>query len=194
MVAAAIILQFVVPWPADFYVYYAGIAGGLILASASVGSDGNGAADNASGVAAVLQAASLVPRDRSFGVLITDAEELSLAGATAWVDGREKGIAINCDTVDDPGDFRLIAYRKSAAVVQVARPRVGRILRPAYLPGVLTDSNAFQAAGWSTVTLGRGTLRTLGRIHTRRDNLDSMRGTAIPDAARVLAGLVEELA
>ena len=194
LVAGAIVLQFLVPWPANFYVYYAGIVGGLILMTASVGSDSDGAADNASGVAAVLAAASLVPGDRPFGVLITDAEELSLAGARAWVQGREKGIAINCDTLDDEGEFCLIAYRGASAMVKAVRPEVRRILRPAYLPGVLTDSNAFQSAGWPTVTLVRGTVRTLARIHTKRDNLDSMRGTAIPDAARVLAGLVEELA
>jgi hypothetical protein len=193
LVGFAAIAQFVVPWPGDFYVYYAGIAGGLILLTASVGSASDGAADNASGVAAVLEAVSLLPAERACGVLISDAEELSLAGATAWVAGREKGIALNCDTLDDEGQPALIAYPGSRAVVERAAAKVKRVLQPAYLPGVLTDSNAFQAAGWQTVTLGRGTLRTLGRIHTKRDSLDSMRGTALPDAARVLAGLIEDL-
>jgi hypothetical protein len=66
------------------------------------------------------------------------------------------------------------------------------VMRPP--PGVLTDSNIFHKAGWQTVTLARGTIRTLNRIHTRRDSLESLRGTGIPDAARVLARLVEELA
>jgi hypothetical protein len=195
LVAVAAFGQFVVPWPRDFYVYYAGIAGGLILATASVGSDSDGAADNASGVAAVLEAVSQLPRERAVGVLITDAEELALSGARAWVAARpEKGIAINCDTVDDSGDYCLLAYQSAGHLVERGRTLADRVLRPMALPGVLTDSNAFRAAGWETVTLGRGTLRTLGRIHTRRDSLDSLRGTGIPGAARVLARLVEELA
>lgn len=195
LVAVALVGQFVVPWPADFYVYYAGIVGGSILTAASVGSESAGAADNASGVAAVLEAASQLPAAASVGVVITDAEELALAGARAWVFGRSaKGIAINCDTLDDIGDYCVIAYRPAGPLLAKARALVDRILQPAYLPGVLTDSNAFQAAGWETVTLGRGTLRTLGRIHTRRDSLDSLRGAGIPGAARVLARLVEEMA
>jgi Zn-dependent M28 family amino/carboxypeptidase len=175
----------------DFYVYYLGMAGGLILMSAAVGSNSNGAADNASGVAAVLEAASLVPRDRPFGVLITDAEELSLAGAHAWIAQRtEKGAAINCDTVDDEGPLTFIDYGSLRSNAFGDARVIGR----ARLPGVLTDSNAFQADGWPTVTLARGTIRTLSRIHTRRDSLDHLRGTGIPDAARALARLVEELA
>jgi hypothetical protein len=61
------------------------------------------------------------------------------------------------------------------------------------LPGVLTDSVAFKAAKWQTVTLCRGTLRTLNRIHTTRDDLQAMSGTGIPSAARLLAKLAEEL-
>jgi hypothetical protein len=185
--------------------------------TASVGANSDGAADNASGVAAVLAAASLVSPDRSFGILITDAEELSLAGATAWVGGRDKGIAVNCDTLDDSGEWAFLPYGAgrrpflerasnsfartmaphTAATptgVPLTRPAAPAIIPPWAMPGVLTDSNAFRAAGWETVTLGRGTLRTLGRIHTKRDSLDSMRGTSIPDAARILAGLIEDLA
>lgn len=194
LVVVAAFGQFVVPWPGDYYVYYAGIVGGLILATASVGGDSSGAADNASGVAAVLEAAAQLPREMAVGVLITDAEELALAGARDWVAARsEKGVAINCDTLDDDGDYCLLAYQSSGQAVEKGRALVDRVLRPMALPGVLTDSNAFRAAGWETVTLGRGTLRTLGRIHTRRDSLDSLRGTGIPGAARVLARLVEEL-
>lgn len=190
LVAIGLVGQFVVPWPMDFYVYYLGIIGGFILVTAGVGSNSNGAADNASGVAAVLEAASIVPLDRPFGVLITDAEELSLAGARAWIAQRqEKGAAINCDTVDDDGPLTVIDYGNLRSVAFAD----ARVLSQARLPGVLTDSNAFRAAGWPTVTLSRGTIRTLNRIHTRRDSLDNLRGTGIPEAARTLARIVEEL-
>ena len=55
------------------------------------------------------------------------------------------------------------------------------------LPGILTDSVALADGGWETLTLSRGSLRTLLRIHTPRDGLDAMRGTGIAGAARVLA-------
>jgi hypothetical protein len=198
LVAIAVIGQLFVAWTGDRLINWTGVAGGILLLCAAVGSRSDGAADNASGVAAVLEAAALLGRERPVGVLITDAEELSLADARAWVAERgEKGIALNCDTIDDDGLFCFLPYGP------VSRPffeRVKRrypgptVLTPLHLPGVLTDSDAFRAAGWETVTLGRGTLRTLGRIHTKRDSLESMRGTSIPDAARMLTGLVEELA
>jgi hypothetical protein len=190
LVAVGLVGQFIVPWPQDFYVYYAGMVGSLILLMAGVGANSNGAADNASGVAAVLEAAALIPRDRPAGVLITDAEELSLAGARAWIAPRtEKGAAINCDTVDDDGPLTVIDYGnlRSHSFANA------RVISQAKLPGVLTDSNAFRADGWPTVTLSRGTIRTLNRIHTRRDSLDNLRGTGIPDAAKALARLFEEL-
>ena len=173
--------------------------GGLGLVMTHVESKSDGAADNASGVAAVLDAIALLPRDTEVGVLVTDAEELALAGATEWAHGREPGIAINCDTVDDVGRLVVFQYGYRSNVVDDAVAEVireidptTRVMRPPV--GVLTDSNAFNRAGWATMTLARGTLRTLNRIHTKRDSLDSMRGTGIPDAARLLARLVEELA
>ena len=176
-----------------------GVVGGLILCLAFVSDKSDGAADNASGVAGVLDAAARLPRELSFGVLITDAEELALAGAHAWVRGRPPGIAVNCDTIDDGGRLVVFQYgTRSHELDGRAGPAAraidsqARVMRPPW--GVLTDSNAFLKAGWQTVTLARGTLRTLNRIHTRRDSLANLRGTGIPDAARVLARIVEELA
>jgi hypothetical protein len=188
-------LQFILPWSLDRYLYDVAMIGSLILVAASVGSQSDGAADNASGVAAVLEAATLVGPAKSLGILITDAEELALAGARAWVTAQPgKGIAINCDTVDDDGELVVLVYGTKGDLVASARKSVRRVLTPTHLPGVLTDSNAFRSAGWQSVTLARGTIRTLNRIHTRRDSLHNLRGTGIPDAARVLARLVEELA
>jgi peptidase M28-like protein len=172
--------------------------GGLILVASIVQSASDGAVDNASGVAAVLEAATLVDPEVPLGVLITDAEELALGGARDWVRGREPGIAINCDTIDDEGPFRIMDYGMvfGATVPALAVAQAGgvdvKLTSP--LRGILTDSAAFKAANWATVTLSRGTLRTLNRIHTRRDGLQSMRGTGITAAARILAGIVEELA
>jgi hypothetical protein len=174
------------------------VLGGGILCTCVIGASSDGAADNASGVAAVLEAASLIASHVSLGVLITDAEELALAGARAWVRGRPPAIAINCDTVDDHGRTVVMWYGRwsrslglrAAAVAKSADARA-IAMRP--LPGVLTDSDAFRQARWMTVTLSRGSLRTLNRIHTARDNLHRLRGDGIAGAARVLATLVEEL-
>jgi len=61
------------------------------------------------------------------------------------------------------------------------------------LPGVLTDSVALADAGWETLTLSRGSARTLQRIHTSRDTLAWMSGSGISGAARVLAITALEL-
>ena len=173
-----------------------GFVGGVLLSFAGVTARSSGAVDNASGVVAVLDAVGQIDSRRPVGVLITDAEELALAGSRAWVIGRQAGIAINCDTIDDDGRFVVMRYgggELAELAIKLARTEDPRavLIRP--LPGVLTDSVAFRGAGWQTVTLSRGTIRTLDRIHTERDTLSSMRGTGIPAAARVLARIVEEL-
>ena len=178
-------------------VQFLALAGGGLLLFAVVGSMSDGAADNASGVASVLDAAALLPGNLPVGVLITDGEELALAGARAWARERPPRIAINCDTIDDAGRFVVMRYANSQGLarqtIEVATRVDPRAMLISPLPGVLTDSVAFREARWDTVTLSRGTVRTLNRIHTVRDTLPSMRGTGIPDAARILARLVEEL-
>ena len=140
-----------------------------------VGRRNAGALDNASGVAAVLDAAAALLRPLPIGVLITDAEELALAGARAWARSRPAGVALNCDSVDDDGPLtamftrrppsRLLSALAEASAASKETLRVRRLV-----PGILTDSVALADAGWETLTLSRGTLRTLLRIHTSRDN------------------------
>ena len=165
-----------------------------------VGDRGPGAVDNASGAATVLTAAEMLNADDNVGVLITDAEELGLAGAMAWALSRRAGagVALNCDGIDDDGTLtvmfsgarpeRIVLALRIAAAIEVLRLRVMRMI-----PGVLTDSVALARAGWETATLSRGSLRTLRRIHTIGDDTAAMRGTGIPIAARVLANAVVEL-
>jgi hypothetical protein len=172
--------------------------GGLPLILSVVGRRSAGALDNASGVAAVLAAAAALSPALPIGVLITDAEELSLAGARAWARSRPAGVALNCDSVDDVGPLtamftrrrpsRLLSTLAEASTASKETLRIARLL-----PGILTDSVALADAGWETLTLSRGTLRTLLRIHTSRDNLGSMRGVGIAGAARVLARTASRL-
>jgi hypothetical protein len=163
-----------------------------------VGNDSDGAVDNASGVAAVLLAASLLPRDCEVGVLLPSAEELGLAGARAFVANRKgmSGIALNCDTVDDHGELTIM-YRGRVPDSLVAKLKAASVRAPRVrrMPiGLLTDSVAFTDAGWLALTVSRGSLATLRRVHSRRDSLAALQGDGIDEVATVLAHAAEALA
>jgi Zn-dependent M28 family amino/carboxypeptidase len=157
-----------------------------------------GALDNATGVAAVLIAAAMIPRDRNVGIVLTSGEELGLAGARAFVASRTvKGIAINCDTVDNSGKFIAMRHRRGeSGVIRMAsvastlgeRVRVRPLIR-----GILTDGIAFGESGWDSWTLSRGNIGTLAFVHTSRDRPERIVGTGIAIAARILAATAEEL-
>jgi hypothetical protein len=85
-------------------------------------------------------------------------------------------------------DIDVVAELRSAARTEGERIRVIPLI-----PGILTDSVGFAAAGWQTVTISRGTIGTLGRIHSTRDDVDHLRGAGIGGAANVLARAATEL-
>jgi hypothetical protein len=164
-----------------------------------------GAVDNASGVVAVLMAVQTGSAPRDLGVLITSGEELGLAGARAWVRAHARATSappgirvLNCDTVDDAGAWRcmytgprprrIATAAETIAVALGVRLRVGRLI-----PGILADSMAFADLGIEAVTLSRGTLSTLARIHTRRDNSNALTGNGAADAGVLLSALAKEL-
>jgi acetylornithine deacetylase/succinyl-diaminopimelate desuccinylase-like protein len=158
-----------------------------------------GAVDNASGIAAVLLAAQSLSSMRDLGVLITSGEELGLAGARVWAANARPGVvALNCDTVDDNGGWRMmytgaipIRIRVAAEAISsstVPKPAMGRMI-----PGILADSMAFADIGIESVTVSRGTLSTLARIHTRRDNSIAFTGRGVAEASVLLAALTKEL-
>jgi hypothetical protein len=158
-----------------------------------------GAVDNASGVIAVILATTLLRSQADLGVILTSGEELGLAGARAHVETHtDRAIAINCDTVDDGGRFLCMARRTSrgaatAAIVRAAK-RVGLPLRVrGIIPGILADSIAFADAGWDSLTLSRGNIATLARVHTSSDTRERLNGAGIAQAAYLLAATVEEL-
>ncbi len=184
----------------------AAIAGALPSMLCFVRNESNGAVDNASGVVATLLAAQSASASRDLGVLITSGEELGLAGARAWAgahawaDSAQPWIKVlNCDTVDDAGDWRCMhtgprPKRMAAAAETIAgglglRLPIGRLI-----PGILADSIAFADLGIEAVTLSRGTLSTLARIHTRRDNSNALTGAGAAEASVLLSALAKELA
>ena len=163
-----------------------------------VRNDSPGAVDNASGVAAVLLAARQIPREKAVAVLVTSGEELGLAGARAWAKGARSDIrVVNCDTIDDSGKWLCMHTGARPGLSARAATTAGRLgfnLRIRRLiPGILADSVAFSDRGLEAVTISRGTLATLARIHTRRDNSTQLAGSGIGEAAALLAALTMEL-
>lgn len=178
----------------------AAIVAALPGVSCFVRNNSVGAVDNATGVVAAILAAQSPSAPADLGVLITSAEELGLAGARRWCSTAQlEDFVLNCDTVDDVGNWRAMYTtarppRLADVVLSVAaklglRLRVGRLI-----PGILTDSIPFADRGIEAVTISRGTLETLARIHTRRDLSDTMTGKGAAEASVLLSALAKDLA
>lgn len=172
------------------------VLGGRAVAASVVRNESPGAVDNASGVAAVLVAAAQVDPTAPVGVLLPSAEELGLAGARAWVGAHagERAIVVNCDGVDDQGELILMYTRAlPEPIVRAVQSAAGEVRVIRMPPGMLLDSVAFAGAGWSAATLSHGSMKTLARVHTRRDTLDALTGTQIDPMGWVLARTAEAL-
>ncbi|HEY7897055.1 MAG TPA: M28 family peptidase [Gemmatimonadaceae bacterium] len=164
----------------------------LPLSLAIVGTNGSGVLDNATGVASIVLAARELGGTTPIGLVITSAEELGLAGARAWVEGKPRAVAINCDGVDDIGMLSVTAGAPGRKLWR--RHQVAGVFGPEVriresIPGVLLDSTAFSDRGWAACTISQGTIRSLARIHTRRDGLDECTGKGVDGAARLIAAL-----
>jgi acetylornithine deacetylase/succinyl-diaminopimelate desuccinylase-like protein len=164
-----------------------------------VRNDSPGAVDNASGAAAVLVAAERLRDVPNLGILITSGEELALAGARIWALGASQSIvALNCDTVDDKGGWRLMysgrrPLKIAARVKALSDSGGGAVAVTRMIPGILADSMALADRGIEAITLSRGTIATLARIHTRRDNSTALTGSGAGAASSLLADLTREL-
>jgi hypothetical protein len=174
------------------------LLGGIPVVLSVVGSRSNGALDNASGVATVLAAAREVKDTRGIGVLITDAEELGLAGAHAWAREKRGMTVLNCDGVDDAGTINvLFTGRPPVAVLHAARTASHQAAIPCRVRriplGILMDSVAFADAGLPAVSFSRGSYRSLARVHSAADNLDRLRGTGIEQTATLMAATARML-
>lgn len=163
------------------------------------GNGSDGAVDNASGLLSVLLAARELPTRTDIGIVITSAEEFALAGARAYVESNQNlGVVINCDTIDDSGSFLCMAHGRNrgtaSAAVDTAAARLGLpVSVRGTIPGILADGIAFADAGWDAVTVSRGNLSTLARVHTSGDTRERLDGSGIAQAARLLAATIEEL-
>ena len=177
----------------------AAVVGALPSMLCFVRNESRGALDNASGVAAVLIASQSVPATRDLGVLITSGEELGLAGARAWAAAASPGmLVVNCDTVDDRGSWRcMYTGPKPARIAGAGETIAGKLglnlAAGRMIPGILADSMVFADRGIESVTISRGNLSTLARIHTRRDNSNAIGGSGVADAGALLSSLAKEL-
>jgi hypothetical protein len=175
------------------------LVGAIPVVLSVVGGRSPGALDNASGVATVLAAARDLRELEGVGVLLTDAEELGLAGAHAWAASRAPTIILNCDGVDDFGDITIMLPREHSsalreAIVQ-ASSTSGVAHRTRGIPvGLLTDSVAFAQHGSASATFSRGSWSSLARVHSARDNLSRLTGRGIPDVARLMVETARRLA
>ena len=175
------------------------MAAALVLVLSVTGNASPGALDNATGLAALLALASRVPPDVAF--LVTDGEELGLAGARA-VPGRLPEVAgvINLDGLDDDGALRIAegraAGRRTAgtlatALLETARERGVAAVRRPLPPFVMVDHEPLARAGIPAVTVLRGGWRSLLRVHRPADTATRLTGTG---AATVVSVVLDTLA
>lgn len=162
--------------------------GGYGLLAAGVRNDSPGAVDNATGVLTALAVADLLPPAAPVGLLLTDAEELGLLGATAVARERpglfRDAVVVNVDGIDDRGPVVAFVHRGGAVVDAIARALGAH--RARWLP-VVVDGVPLARVSRECVTLLKGDLATMGVVHTRRDTAERLTLTGVEGVA---AGVV----
>ncbi len=176
-----------------------GAVAALFVSLSTVGNESPGGVDNASGIASLLSTIQTVPSDVPLGVVFTSAEELGLAGSRAWARARSAthspGIAVNFDSVDDAGVIRCMVHGHQSRSLakgfeELARERGRRLVVSGLIPGILTDGVALGDAGWQAITLSRGNIATLARIHRPADTVHSLTGSGAQELAELVAGWI----
>jgi len=177
---------------------------GLALALSWAGNDSPGALDNASGMAALLAVARTEGVGGEIAFLLTDGEELGLAGARAVASELPpvQGV-INVDGLDDRGTFYLaeghgLTRTGSAPQLAAALLTAGVVLdmpmRRRTLPRSLpVDHVPIAAWGIPALTLMRGDWQSLLRVHRKGDDAASIDGSGATDGANLLIAAVQLL-
>jgi hypothetical protein len=165
--------------------------GGYGLLAAGVRNDSPGAVDNATGVLAALAVADGLPGHAPIGLLLTDAEELGLLGATALARERadlfRDAAVVNFDGIDDAGRVVAFAHRPGPVTDAIAAALGAR--RSRWLP-VLVDGVPLGRVSREAVTLLKGGFATMGVVHTPRDTADRL---TLAGVEVVAAAVVREL-
>ncbi|MBW3553775.1 MAG: Zn-dependent exopeptidase M28 [Gemmatimonadetes bacterium] len=177
---------------------------GLVLALSWASNASPGALDNASGVAALLATAGRVGSGGDVAFLITDGEELGLAGArdVARRLPPVQGV-INVEGLDDGGTFIVAeghGWRRRGSAPQLAAALLtaGRALDlPVHrrkLPlSLLVDHLPVARAGIPSLTLLRGSWKSLMRVHRPGDDLSRLGCDGAADGATLLAAALHLL-
>jgi Zn-dependent M28 family amino/carboxypeptidase len=180
-------------------------ASGMVLVFCWVDNRSDGALDNASGVVAALNVAAREAEEGDVAFLITDAEELGLAGARAAAPHMPPVFGvINLDGLDDDGPFYVLErfglFRKkglaphlAAALLQEAEFRNEPANRRDLPAGIPVDHVPLVKAGTPALTLMRGSTRSLRRVHRPSDSADSLQGDGVRRAADLVCGALARL-
>jgi hypothetical protein len=182
-----------------------GVVSGVVLIFCWVDNRSPGALDNASGVVAALGVAAREHTEGDVAFLITDAEELGLAGARAAARLLPPVVGvINLDGLDDEGTFYVlerfgtirkhgVAPHLAAALLEEAAAR-GEAIERRDLPfGIPVDHIPIVRGGTPALTLMRGTLASLRRVHLPSDNLAHLRGDGVQRAIELVSGALRRL-
>lgn len=187
------------------------IIAGIALGAASLtmilswsGNRSPGALDNGTGLAALLAVAASVRETGDIAFLVTDGEELGLAGArdVATRLPAVQGV-INVEGMDDDGRFYIAegtGWRRRGSAPQLvaalltAAQALGLEADRRKLPhSLLVDHQPLVAAGIPSLTVLRGGWSSLLRVHRPGDDMDALSGEGAASGAALLTAAVHLL-
>jgi hypothetical protein len=176
------------------------IIASVLLIFCWVENNSPGALDNASGIATLLGIAEREAGANDVAFLVTDAEELGLAGARA-IARRIPAVygAINFDGLDDHGEFQIVedfgwprrrgkAPHLAAALLSTAAALDLPAHRRSVPFGILLDHIPIVDAGTPALTVLRGSLKSLRRVHRPIDDLSRLSGDGVRSAVDLACG------
>jgi multisubunit Na+/H+ antiporter MnhC subunit len=177
----------------------------LVLILCWVDNRSPGALDNASGVVAAIAIAARERDADDVAFLITDGEELGLAGARAAAPHLPPVFGvINMDGLDDHGPFYVLerfglvrkkglAPHLAAALLEEADARSEPANRRDLPFGIPVDHIPLVKAGIPALTLMRGSIKSLNRVHRPADDLGSLKGDGIRRTTDLVTGALTRL-
>ena len=181
------------------------IASAVVLIFSWVDNRSPGALDNASGVATLIGLAETEAEAGDVGFIVTDGEEFGLAGARAIAAALPPvhGV-INIDGIDDEGSYYIVerfgwpkktgaAPHLAAAIMTAAAEANEPATRRDVPIGLLLDHIPVVRAGTPAVTLMRGSLASLRRVHQPEDSMEAMTGSGVVRTVDILSAALRHL-
>jgi hypothetical protein len=180
------------------------VAAGAALALSWATNESPGALDNASGLAILLEVAAATRDVDDLAFLVTDGEELGLAGARAVVPHLPpvQGV-INVEGFDDTGTIYVaegFGWRRKGSAPQLAAAllttgaALGLPVERRPLPRTLpVDHLPIAEVGIPALTVLRGTWRSLLRVHRPDDEPAALSGAGAAAGTPLLHGAVRLL-